>query len=443
MPEFENVINHSKRLGIDECEIVSLDKKTTTVRITDSKIAELKQNSEKSFGVRVINNKKITSCQLFSADNLESEIEKLLYSPIKKSDFWQSLPDKINTIQLEGTFDPKLDNIEGTKIIDIAQTMINSALGDNIKVSGSLNIISENFDIVNSNGLFGSNKATYISGMINSESRESGFGQQCCRTLDKFSAESIGNDSKTMCLESASPKQCNADKYTILLEPYSVGELLAFVASPNFNLRYLADKKSCFADKLEKQIAIDDCTILDDPHVPQGIGTKPFDDEGVNTKPNRLINQGIFENVFSNLYDSFKEDYESTGNAARNDTMGRSANPIPYSMPHNLCVAPGSQSIHEMIKETRHGLLIGRLWYTYALNPIRGDFSCTARSGIQIIENGQIKHPAKPVRIIYNLPAILQSISGIGKDVKNVMPWASIPSITPAIKFDHVPVTPI
>ena len=44
-----------------------------------------------------------------------------------------------------------------------------------------------------------------------------------------------------------------------------------------------------------------------------------------------------------------------------------------------------------MIKDTKHGLLIGRLWYTYAVNPIKGDFSCTARSGIRIIENGEVK----------------------------------------------------
>ena len=37
----------------------------------------------------------------------------------------------------------------------------------------------------------------------------------------------------------------------------------------------------------------------------------------------------------------------------------------------------------EMIQDTKHGLLVGRLWYTYAVNPIKGDFSCTARSGIK------------------------------------------------------------
>ena len=70
--------------------------------------------------------------------------------------------------------------------------------------------------------------------------------------------------------------------------------------------------------------------------------------------------------------------------------MGRSAEPIPISAPHNLIVTPGIVITrrHDQRHQTR--FLIGRLWYTYAVNPIKGDFSCTARSGIQIIKNGEI-----------------------------------------------------
>ncbi len=75
--------------------------------------------------------------------------------------------------------------------------------------------------------------------------------------------------------------------------------------------------------------------------------------------------------------------------------MGRSSEPIPTSSLHNLRINPRDYSQEEMIKETKHGLLVGRLWYTYAINPIRGDFSCTVRSGIRIIENGKIIGPGK------------------------------------------------
>jgi len=184
--------------------------------------------------------------------------------------------------------------------------------------------------------------------------------------------------------------------------------------------------------------------LIDNPHIPQGIGTKPFDDEGVKTEINTLVDNGVFVNTYSNLFDSFKEDIESTGNASRpGSPMGRSAESIPVSAPHNMQIKSGTFSQEEMIKDTKHGLLVGRLWYTYAVNPIKGDFSCTARSGIRIIENGQIKNPGKSVRIIHNLPKLLQNISGVGNNEKNVLQWASLPSIAPSIKVEKIKVNSI
>ena len=144
------------------------------------------------------------------------------------------------------------------------------------------------------------------------------------------------------------------------------------------------------------------------------------------------------------MFDSYKENSESTGNASRpGSPMGRSAEPIPIALPHNLQIKPGDLSQNEMIKETKKGLLVGRLWYTYAVNPIKGDFSCTARSGIRIIENGEIKNPGKSVRIVHNLKKLFQNISGIGNNEKNVIQWASLPSHTPSVMVEKIRVTPI
>jgi PmbA protein len=107
-------------------------------------------------------------------------------------------------------------------------------------------------------------------------------------------------------------------------------------------------------------------------------------------------------------------------------------------MPHNMQIKSGDTSQEDMIKDTKKGLLVGRLWYTYAVNPIKGDFSCTARSGIRIIENGKIKNPGKSVRIIHNLPKLFETISDVGNNRKNVLQWASLPSIAPSIKVEKI-----
>ena len=452
MSALEKALSHSKKIGIDECDIVNVKKKITTVRITDSEIAEIKQNFDESFGIRFIQNKKITSMETTNEEEIEQTMDNAVNSLVnlKPREFWNGLPYKVEQKILEGTFDEKLDQISGSNCMDIAQEMINSANNEKINtITGSLNIVSENFKLVNSNGLNFNDKATYISGIINAESEQStipvsGIGHASGRTLANFSAKQIGNDAKTMCVESINPQKIDSDVYSIIFEPYSVGELLAFVVAANFNFKTFREKKSCFSNSFEKEIAVDEFSLIDDPHIPEGIGTKSIDDEGIETRKRNLVEKGVFKNTYSNLFDSYKEGDESTGNASRpGSPMGRSAEPIPMSAPHNLKVTPGEQSQEEMIKNTKHGILVGRLWYTYAVNPIRGDFSCTARSGIRIIKNGEIVGPGKSVRIIHNLPTMMKNISAIGNNQRNVIQWASLPSITPSMKAENIAVNSI
>ncbi len=452
MSAFEKALHHSKKIGIDECEIVKVKKNITTVRITDSKIVEIKQNFGEDYGIRLIKDKKIASVHTTNKNDVERAIDSAvkIFTSLRSREFWRGLPYKAKNRKIEGTFDEKLERISGSKCADIAQNMINSSSNAKINsITGSLNIVSENFELENSNGLDFNDRSTYVSGIINAESEYgtipvSGIGHASGRTLKKFSAEQIGLDAKKMCIESINPKKIDSGTYSVIFEPYSVGELLAFVVAANFSFKTFSEKKSCFSNRFEKQIAVKQFSLVDDPHVSDGIGTKTIDDEGTETTKQNLIENGIFKNTYSNLFDSYKEGKHSTGNAIRpGSPLGKSAEPIPIAAPHNLIVLSGEQSQEEMIKETKHGLLIGRLWYTYAVNPIRGDFSCTARSGIRIIENGEIKDSGRSVRIIHNLPVMLKKISGIGNNQRNVIQWASLPSITPSIKAEDISINSI
>jgi len=449
----EKALTHAKNLKIDECESIFSQRKIITVRITDSEIAEIKQNQEKSLGIRVINQKKISTAQTTNIEEAPKIVEQALASSAlqRPKEFWKSLPSEFkSSARIEKLYDKKLVDISGTQAVDIAQTMINAASHSKISsITGSLNIVSESLEISNTNGLSCSDDATYISGTINADSEEgslpvSGIGQASCRTLGAFTPELVGSDALEMCVDSINPQKPEAGEYSIIFDPYSVGELLAFVFSSNFDLKTYSDKKSCFSDKLGSKIAVEQFSLVDDAHAPEGIGSKIFDDEGFETTSQLLIENGIFQGLYSNLFNAFKEGKESSGNATRmGSPMGRSAEPIPVAAPHNMRIIGDGMNRDEIIKDTKKGLLVGRLWYTYAVNPTKGDFSCTARSGIRIIENGKIKSPGTSVRIVHNLPVMLQNISAIGNDSKNVLQWASLPSIAPTIRAEKIKVIPI
>ncbi|MDE1726479.1 MAG: TldD/PmbA family protein [Thaumarchaeota archaeon] len=451
MSNCEQILRKAARMHIDECEAVHVTKKITTVRITDSEIAEMKQNDEEGLSIRAIHEKKILSA--FTSNMEETDLlDRALQtrSFIQPKTFWKTLTHPGKIPRVEKTFDKKIENITGSQAIEIANTMINSALHQKItRISGSLNIVSEEFKIENTNGLSCSDRATYVAGTINADSEYgstpvSGIGASSSRTIDSFSPQQVGNDAKEMCINSINPKSCSPETYSIIFEPYAIGEMLAFVFASNFNLKIYSEKRSCFTEKLGKKVAIENFSLMDDPHFPDGIGSKPFDDEGTPTKTRYLIESGIFSDTYSDLFHAFKENREPTGNAGRvGSPMGRVANPIPAPIPHNLRIKEGRTGLDEIIRETKKGLLVGRLWYTYAVNPERGDFSCTARSGVRIIENGMIVNAGKPVRIVHNLPVLLQNISAIGNDSRNVLQWSALPCITPTVKVDGIKVEPI
>lgn len=451
MSNCEHVIRKAARFHIDECEAVYVRKKIITVRITDSEIAEIKQNDEQGLGIRIINEKKILTAV---TNDIEETglIERALQqkSFMQPKSFWKSLAHPSKFTRVQKTFDKKLENVTGFEAIEIANLMINSATHEKITgISGSLNIVYEEFEVENTNGLSCSDKATYIAGTINTDSDYgkipvSGIGALSSRTMDSFFPEQVGSDAREMCINSINPQSCNPEDYSIIFEPYAIGEMLAFVFASNFNLKTYSEKRSCFTEKLGKKIAVDEFSLIDDPHFPDSIGSKPFDDEGIPTKTRYLIESGIFSDIYSDSYHAFKENLQPTGNAGRmGSPMGRAPTPIPSPMPHNLRIKEGKTSRDEMIKETRKGLLVGRLWYTYAVNPERGDFSCTARSGVRIIKDGKIISSGKSVRIIHNLPILLQNVSDVGNDSQNVLQWNALPCITPSVKVDRIRVNRI
>lgn len=443
-----DVISYARKAGADECESVLCSKKIITVRITDSEIAEIKEGHAKSLGVRLIHKKRISGAQTTTLEP-NKIVDSALRSAknITERKFWKTLPAHSAGVILEKANDPKLWNADAVYISDIAQEMINSAQNQKItSISGSLNVVCEEFEIANTNGLQMTDAATYVSGIINADSDigsspVSGIGQASSRMLSDFHPENVGVDASEMCANSVNPQTANPEITSIIFDPLAVGELLAFVFASNFSLKTYSENRSCFSEKIGKSIAVEGFDLFDDPHAPNGLGSKSFDDEGVPTKQTHYIRKGVFEKTYSDLYSAYKEGGASSGNASRlGSPLGRSSDPIPLSAPHNLTVR-GNAKRDDIIKDTKSGLLVSRLWYTYPVNPIKGDFSCTARSGIWIISDGQIKAPAKSVRIIHNLPRLLHQITHVADNGRTVLPWASIPVTAPTIRCDGVAIS--
>ena len=105
--------------------------------------------------------------------------------------------------------------------------------------------------------------------------------------------------------------------------------------------------------------------------------------------------------------------------------------PVPY--PSNVIMTGGDQSLDELIKGTKKGILVTRLWYIRSVDPQTLLYTGLTRDGTFFIENGQIKYPVKNFRFNESPIIMLNNLETLGKQVRidgNLIPYMKIRDFT-------------
>ncbi len=167
-------------------------------------------------------------------------------------------------------------------------------------------------------------------------------------------------------------------------------------------------QSSFLAGRVGEGIASPKVTVIDDGRLPGGLGSKPFDGEGLPTRRNVVVQEGRLETYLLDTYSARKLGLVSTGNAARGVGSG------PGVGATNLWLEPGTASLEEIIADTPRGLLVTGL-FGQGFNAVTGDFSRGA-SGMWI-EDGALAFPVEEITIAGNLGQMLTDIDVVGSDL--------------------------
>ena len=149
-------------------------------------------------------------------------------------------------------------------------------------------------------------------------------------------------------------------------------------------------------------------SVVDDGCVPGGLGSRPFDGEGLPTGRKAVIARGKLETYLLDSYSGRKLGMASTGNAAR------SAGSAPRVSATNLWIEPGTSSLGEMIAGFERDLRVTGL-FGHGFNPVTGDFSRGA-TGVWI-EKGEAAHPVEEITVAGNLGEMLKKIDAVGSEL--------------------------
>ena len=197
-------------------------------------------------------------------------------------------------------------------------------------------------------------------------------------------------------------------KASVIFDTSVAGSLLGGVLGA-INGERVIQGASFLKNSMNQQFASELLTIIDDGTRPRGLGSSPFDGEGVPTQKRVLVEKGVLKSFIYNTIAAKRAGVKSTGNASRGGF-----NSLPGIGNHNLYLEAGKHTPEEIIKNTKKGILLTGVT-GYGINPVNGNFSGGA-SGLWI-ENGEIVHPVKGLTIAGSAGDILMAIDMMGNDL--------------------------
>lgn len=228
-------------------------------------------------------------------------------------------------------------------------------------------------------------------------------------------------------------------RYDLLMGPTVGANLLGQLAeSANPLLMMLGS--SPLKGRLGAQLGPEGLSVVDDPGIAEGLGSRPFDDEGVPARRVDLFKRGRFVGVLHNTTSAREAGTQTTG-SSRLVGLGRSTIPAPWAS--NLVFKGGDLSPEEMLEECkRPTVYVTSNWYTRFSNYEEGIFSTIPRDGTFLVENGEIAGAVRKIRISDNIVGLLSRIQQIGSDVTQVHWWeVETPTFIPHIRFSDVNIT--
>ncbi|MDQ1280117.1 MAG: PmbA protein [Thermoproteota archaeon] len=454
----DTIMELAKKYNVDQSEAYYSKNKLITIRMAVNEIAEAKSLVTEGISVRLIvaNSIGFASSTELTREAFKKIVETAYHiAKSKKPDpDFKSLPTPKRVEEFKGSFDEELNDLEVEEAVKYGSLSLRAGkeVDPKIDFSGSINVISEECNIVNSLGIDASDASTFIYSSITAEKGEeaSGIGQTCSKNKKDFEPVKATRDAAETCLKSVGGRGIKPGRYDVIFGPDSCAELTEYILSYGLDLSAVEAGFSYFRGKLGGEVASDSLTLSDDGRHPEGIASKKVDDEGVPTQRTELIKNGVLRNFlcdtyYSNKLSSSVREFESTGNGFRFGAIpGRSHSSVPRIQPTNFVIKEGRDPLDELIENTKKGILVGRIWYTYPINPTVGEFSTTNRGNTFYIEEGAIKYPLLPnsFRINDSLPKLLKRISGISKEATQSVVWGGISScISPHIKVQNVEVT--
>jgi len=314
---------------------------------------------------------------------------------------------------------------------DAVGPVLRAARDAGLNAAGALSTTSALLAVANRRGLFAAQPETNSNFTCTVRSQNSsGWVDRHRRDVRALDVAAQGRTALEKAERSRDPQPTEPGRYTVILEPAAVAELVSFLASLGLGAQAELEGRSFMAGRMGQSITGERVTLTDDPFDPRAFG-KPFDHEGTPRRRVVLVERGIARAVVHDRRTAKKAGAESTGHAcAPPATEG----PLPYS----LVLSGGDQSLEELIAATERGVLVTRFWYCRVVDPKKTIVTGMTRDGTFLIERGKLVRGLRNLRFNESVLEVLRRADGWGREMEpTVFDYAYNCVVAPALRVQE------
>ncbi len=422
------VMEHAIQNGAQQARVILYNNNSSQIEVRDEKIDKLQESNRIGMQINLYVDKKYSSISTSRITNKE-ELGKIIEEAIVGTrylaeDEFRTLPDPGLYYKGDGpdlkSVDPKFNSVDPQQKIESAFALEKEVLGTDeriISVSTSYNDGMSGSVMVASNGFEGDSENSYYSlsasvSVTDGTARPQGNWYNSSIFSDKLVRKDIGKKALQRAVDRLGQAKIESGKMPMIVENRSAGQVVRPMISA-LNGSSIQQKQSFLIDMIGEKIGSDLMTIVDDPFIVSGRGSRLFDSEGMATKKRSVIKNGVLKTYYIDTYYGKKMKMEPTTGSTT-----------------NLVFKPGEKNLEGLLSGIDRGILVTGFNGGNS-NPVTGDFSY----GIEgfLVENGKLIKPVAEMNITGNFKQLWKELVAVGSDADLSRSWR-----LPSMVFENV-----
>nr|WP_321027242.1 TldD/PmbA family protein [Clostridium neonatale] len=430
----EKLFEEANKAGFEEYEIYYADGESLSINIYEGEVEKYKLNTAFGLSFRGKINGKMgySYSEILDEEAIKTLIENAKSAALTiENDDVKFIYEGDKEYKEIDCFKKELEGINPDKYIELALQMEKECKKQCDKVinfsSCAIGYGKSTYGIINSKGLNLKNErnslSAYVIPIIEADGEKyDGMGYVLAQKLDDIKPDELAKQAIEEATSRIGGKSIPSGNYKIIINNEAMVSLLGTFSSI-FNSEQAQKGLSLLQGKEGEIIASDIVTLIDDPHLKDGLGTCSFDDEGVATYTKEIVTNGKLNTLLYNLKTANKAGVKSTGNGFKSSyasTVGVSET--------NFYIKSGEKTFDELCEIVKDGVIITEFAGLHSgASSVTGDFSLAAKGFM--IENGKKTFPVEQITIAGNFFTLLKDIEEVGCDLKFPMSSIGSPSI--------------